>query len=245
MPILTEIPVALAPEEVLATRGRRRVQPGLLRDAEAAIGLGQTLWRPAAVYDWFDVTEISGEEVHLIPAVPDDLSPENGLAFPGRQGTWLHIGPRVELLAGARRVLVAVGTIGSALETRVHELQVAGERLSSYLLDSAGVVALGAVGEALRCLAEEAAAVQGWGVSPALSPGSLVGWPLVGQRVLCGLLPLDCIGVSLNSYCVLEPHKSFSTLIGVGPDFSSGKVGSVCRYCALQATCWRRREDPS
>jgi len=239
MIILSDIPMALTAEEILATRGKRRVQPGLLRDAQAAIALGQSLWRPAAIYDWFDVLGVSGEEVRLAPRAGA------GTGSPGRQETVLHVGPKAGLLAGARRALVGVGTIGPALEARVHELQAAREALDSYLLDSAGVVALGAVGEALRCLAEEAAAAEGWGVSPALSPGSLVGWPLTGQRALCGLLPLADIGVSLNGYCVLEPHKSFSTLIGLGPDFASGKVGSVCKYCALQDTCWRRREDPS
>jgi hypothetical protein len=237
--VLSDIPVALEPEEVLAMRRGRRVQPGLLRDARAAIDLGQTLWQPVAVYDWFDVLKVSGEEVRLAPACADEATRND------RQETVLHIGPKAGLMAGARRALVGVGTIGPALEARVHELQAAREVLDSYLLDSAGVVALGAVGEALRCLAEEAAAAEGWGVSPALSPGSLVGWPLTGQRVLCGLLPLAEIGVHLNGYCVLEPHKSFSSLIGLGPDFHSGKVGSVCKYCSLQDTCWRRREDPS
>jgi hypothetical protein len=104
---------------------------------------------------------------------------------------------------------------------------------------------LGSAGAALRCVAEEAAASLGWGVSEALSPGSLVGWQLRGQRELCSLLPLETIGVRLNDYCVLEPHKSFSVMIGLGPGYTSAKVGSVCKYCALNATCWRRREDPS
>ncbi len=245
MPILTDIPVALTPEEILATGGKRRVQPALLRDAEEAITLGQTLWQPAAVYDWFDVVELSGEEVTLSPASLDGADAGSGPGAPGRQVVVLNLGPRADLLAGARRALVAVGTIGPDLERRVQELQAGREGLKSYLLDSAGVVALGAVGEALRCLAEEAAVAFGWGVSPALSPGSLVGWPLTGQRALCGLLPLAEIGVHLNGYCVLEPHKSFSSLIGLGPGFSSRKVGSVCKYCALKDTCWRRREDRS
>jgi hypothetical protein len=245
MPILTDIPVVLKPEEILAIRDKRRVQPGLVRDAEEAIALGQTLWRPAAVYEWFDVVELSGEEVTLRPSIPSESPAGSGEDGPGRQAVVLGLGPKADLLAGARRALVAVGTIGPDLERRVHELQADREVLKSYLLDSAGVVALGAVGEALRCLAEEAAAARGWGVSPALSPGSLVGWPLTGQRALCGLLPLGDIGVHLNGYCVLEPHKSFSSLIGLGPDFASAKVGSVCKYCTLKDTCWRRREDHS
>ena len=60
-----------------------------------------------------------------------------------------------DLLAPARRLLVAVGTIGPALEQRVEELQAGGEMLASYLLDSAGVVGLGRVGDRLRELAEQ------------------------------------------------------------------------------------------
>jgi hypothetical protein len=166
-------------------------------------------------------------------------------ASQGGQQSTLRIGPKADLLRGAERALVSVVTIGPELERRVHELQAAGEGLKSYLLDSAGVVALGAVSEAIRCLAEEAAADHKWGVSPSLSPGSLVGWPLAGQRELCALLPLDVIGVQLNSHCVLVPYKSVSGLIGLGPGYEASRVGSVCKYCSLRNTCWRRREDPS
>jgi hypothetical protein len=223
----------LQPEEVVASRGQRRINSALLKDAEEAIALGHTLWKPMAVYDWFDVRAIEGGEVHL--------------STPGQAGfkATLRVGPKADLLDDARRVLVSVGTIGPELEQRVHELQEAGEGLKSYMLDSAGVVGLGAVGEALRCLAEETATREGWGVSAALSPGSLVGWELAGQRALCALLPLDSIGVRLNGYCVLEPHKSFSVVIGAGPGYSSRHVGSVCKFCALKDSCWRRREDPS
>jgi hypothetical protein len=206
----------------------------LLRDAEEAIALGGTLWQPMAVYDWFDMQAVAGEQVHL-----SDGNPSRELPQP----IILRVGRKADLLAPAARVLVAVCTIGPALEQQVHELHLAREGLQAYLLDSVGVAALGTVGEAIRCLAEEAAARRSWGVSPALSPGSLVGWPLQGQRDLCALLPLEQIGVHLNNRCVLVPHKSVSTLIGLGPGYDSGHVGSVCKYCALAKTCWRRRED--
>jgi hypothetical protein len=233
VPVLQDVPIAVTAKEILAAQGQGRIRSGLLHDAEEAIALGQPLWQPVALYDWFDLDTIEGERVVLSSASQG-----------GRQAS-LHIGPKANLLAGAERVLVSVATIGPELERRVHELQAAGEGLRSYLLDSAGVVALGNVGEAIRCLAEETAAQQGWGVSPSLSPGSLVGWPLVGQRELCALLPLDAIGVRLNAHCVLVPHKSVSGLIGLGPGYEASKVGSVCKYCSLQNTCWRRREDPS
>ncbi len=231
MPILRDIPIALRAEQIIASPNKNRIQPALLRDAEQAIALGKTLWQPRAVYGWFDVHAVEGEDVVL--------------ASPDGQERVLCIGPKADLVAPARRALVAVFTIGQALEDRVHELQATGDSMMSYLLDSAGVVALGAAGEALRCLVEEAAAELGWGVSPSLSPGSLVGWSLRGQRELCGLLPLEEIGVRLTSHYVLEPHKSASTLMALGPGYDAPRVGSVCKYCALQKTCWRRREEPS
>jgi hypothetical protein len=233
MQILMDIPVSVAPEEIIEPRGQRRIRPELLRDAEEAIAMGQTLWQPRAVYDWYDVRAVEGQSVTV--SHPDRAG----------QGTTLRVGSKADLLEGAQRLLVSVATIGPALEQRVQELHKERQTLKAYMLDSAGVVALGAVGEAVRCLAEETAGDLGWGVSPSLSPGSLVGWSLRGQRELCGLLPLDSIGVQLNAHSVLEPHKSGSGVIGLGPGFDTTKVGSVCRYCALQKTCWRRREDPA
>ena len=233
MPILTDIPVALSPEEIIPSNGRTPIRPALLRDAEEAIKLGETLWQPRAVYDWFEVQAVEGERVK------SSLSSD-----PGHEAE-LQIGPKADLLEGAERVLVSVGTIGPELEVHVAELHESRETLKAYMLDSAGVVALGAIGEAVRCLVEEAAADRDWGVSPGLSPGSLVGWPLRGQRDLCALLPLDSIGVRLNKYTVLEPHKSTSGLVGLGPGYDTHHVGSVCKYCDLSQTCWRRREDPS
>jgi hypothetical protein len=231
MPILRDIPIALEAEEIIASSDKGQLRPALLGPAEEAIALGHTLWQPACVYDWFDVRSVEGERATI--AAQDGTE------------TVLHIGPKADLVAPARRVVVGVITIGPALERKVRELYAAGEHLTSYMLDSAGVVALGAVGEALRCLVEEAADELGWGVSPSLSPGSLVGWPLRGQRELCGLLSLEQIGVRLTDHSVLEPHKSASALVGLGPEYPSARVGSVCKYCALQETCWRRREDPS
>lgn len=229
MPILTNIPVRANPDDVLAARGKRPSSPALVRAAEEAIALGATLWQPVVMYEWFDVCAVDGEQVSL-------AGPASGMAG-------LHVGPKADLLAPARRLIAAVMTIGPALEQRVRELEKAGETLMAFLLDSSGVLALGAAGEALRCLAEEEAAAAGWGVGLALSPGSLVGWTLAGQRELCRLLPLDQIGVRLNEQCVLVPQKSASTTIGIGPGYETHKVGSVCRFCSLAGSCWRRRED--
>jgi len=226
MPILHDTPINLTAEELLAAQGRNESRPRLIAVAEEAIALGQTLFAPVAIYDGFEVRGVTGERVEL-----------------AADGAGLTVGPKADLLDPAQWLLAVVYTIGPALEARVGELYGEGEPLLSYMLDCAGVMALGVVGERLRRLAEEEAAGRGWGVGPSLSPGGLVGWPVQGQRELCALLPLADIGVKLNQYCVLEPHKSVSMVIGLGTGYRSHEVGSVCDYCALRDTCWRRRRS--
>jgi len=158
------------------------------------------------------------------------------------QITGLRMGPHAHLMEKARLALVSAVTIGSKLESLIDHYNSKGDILKAYLADSIGVVALSQVGEAIRRLAEREAESRGWGVSPSLAPGSLVGWPLTGQRDLCSLLPVQEIGISLTQNGVLKPFKSVSSLIGLGPDYSDKKVGSVCRYCSRAETCWRRRD---
>jgi hypothetical protein len=228
--ILHDIPLHLTAQQLLEELGSSP-RPALTAAAEQAVVRAEALAVPMAVRGEFAVSGVSGGQVML--AAGSD---------PDRPVACLHVGSKADLLAPARQVVIAVYTIGPALEGEVRRLNTQ-DALLAYLLDSAGVLALAAVGEALRAQIEQQAAGQGWGVSPALGPGSLAGWHLAGQRELCALLPLEQIGVRLNEMCVLEPHKSVSMLVGLGPDYPSAHVGSVCVYCNLAAHCWRRRES--
>lgn len=217
--VLSTIEITVNPQEVLEAQGVRS-RPALRAALEEAIALGASLWQPQAVYAWWPVQGLDGERLHLTA----DLS--------------LMIGPHADLLAPAREVLVGVRTIGPALEERVRELMKT-DTLLSYMLDSVGVVALGQIGEALHRIAEERAAERGWGVSPSLAPGSLVGWPMEGQRELFCLVDPSPIGVHLSEQGVMWPYKSVSQLIGLGPGYDK-QVGSVCQFCSLKNHCWRR-----
>jgi hypothetical protein len=234
--LLHDVAFSLTPAEVLQEQfGKRHKErrAAFLSVAEEALSIARPLFAPAAVYEEFAVRDIIGERV-LLAAVEDPARMVIGD---------LLVGPKADLLAPAARLLVAVYTIGPALEEQVQSLQAAGKDMLSYMLDCVGVLALGLVGERMRQLTEEKAVERGWGVGPGLSPGSLVGWPVQGQRELCALLPLEEIGVRLNAHCVLEPHKSVSLAIGLGPEYDNRHVGSVCHFCSLADRCWRRRED--
>ena len=188
------------------------------------------LWQPAAIIQWVEVDAIEGEMVRL--ASPDKARTVD-----------LHIGPRADLLANAKKALVSVATIGPELDEQVKALNRSRELLLAYFMDSVGVVALAEVGRAVRHVAEKEAAARAWGVSPSLGPGSLEGWPLSGQADLCSFVSLRTIGLHLNDSGVILPYKSASGLIGIGPDYKTQKVGSVCQYCLHADSCWRRRQD--
>ncbi len=230
MPVLSDIPIELdAREVVLALHQGKKVPPSLVSETRTAISKSRPWMHPRALYAWVSVREVAGEKVVLQPAN-------------GNQHVSLNLGPHADLMTAAELALVSVVTIGGELNRQVDALNKAGEFLGAYLIDSIGVVALAEVGKTVRRYAEEQAAARGWGVSAALAPGSLQGWPIEGQFDLCSLLPLDEIDVRLNESGVLVPFKSASSLIGTGRRYRSQKVGSVCRFCMRADTCWRRRK---
>jgi hypothetical protein len=221
MPVLKDIEIHISIDDLLRAQGSAAQRPAVRETAQWAIGEAQRLAEPAAVWALLPVHQVDGERARVGEA-------------------WLRVGPHADLLAPARQALVSVVTIGPALEEEVRRLVQGGNLLESFMLDSAGVLALAAVGDSLRRLAENLAAQRKWGVSLALAPGSLVGWPIHDQKALCSLLDLAAIGVILNSSQVLVPHKSASRLVGLGPDYTARQVESACRFCPQRETCWRR-----
>ncbi len=155
MPILQDVTITLTVEELLETQGRKETRPAFVAAAEKAIALGETLLAPVAIYDEFEVRDVTSERVEL--AV--DAASSHDVAAASLTGSaGLTVGPMSHLLAPAQRLLLGVYTIGTALEARVRELHRAGEPLLSYLLDCVGVMAVGVVGGRLGRLAEERAA---------------------------------------------------------------------------------------
>jgi len=221
MPVLKDIEIHISIEELLRAQGSAAQRPAVREAARWAVAEAQRLAEPAAVWDLLPVHQVDGERARVGKA-------------------WLRVGSHADLLASARQALVSVATIGPALEAEARRLIEEDNLLEGFMLDSAGVLALAAVGDSLNRLAEALAAQKEWGVSLALAPGSLVGWPVHDQKALCNLLDLAAIGVTLNSSQVLVPHKSASRLVGLGPGYTARQVESACRFCPQRETCWRR-----
>ncbi len=230
MTVITSFDVEIFPEDVLAAqKSRKAVSPTIQKATEEAIELAYQLIEPSALYSWFEVVSI--EEQHVI--IKSETS---------HQEKRLFIGPYVSELKKAQQVIIEVHTLGPVLEEKVQELSGSGEMLPGYLLDCAGVVALGKVNQGIHRMVEQVAAEKGWGVGASLSPGSLQGWPLNNQFHLCSMLDLSQIGVRVTDSHLLIPVKSVSSMIGIGSDYTKKKVSSMCHLCNLRDTCWRRKK---
>lgn len=183
---------------------------------------------PVCVYDYFTVGN-EGEGQARIE--PQTTGPR----------VLFNIGPKAQLLTMARLALVAVITLGPELDGMLNNLQHKGDMLKAYILDTAGILALGLAGRRANRIAEDEASNRNWGVGRRLSPGDLRGWDVEEQRKIAKLLPLSKIGVTLTSGCMLRPVKTGTSIIGLGPSYKENRVGTVCQWCPNQKSCLIRR----
>jgi hypothetical protein len=199
-------------------RQRRSAAVGI---AEQAIKIGLELLQPAVVTATFAVVEFRHEQVRF----------EGG----GHLG-----GPLIaEHFRSARSVVVAVCTIGPALEAVASE-SFAEDPALGVALDAVGSAAVDMLAMEMCRQVDEKAAVDGLRTTVPLSPG-LVGWPLAaGQRQLFALVDAATIGVTLTEGYMMTPHKSTSLAVGTGPDVEH--VGETCDYCSMAGTCRYRQE---
>jgi hypothetical protein len=148
-------------------------------------------------------------------------------------------GPLVaRALAGASEVVLAVCTIGPALEERVAALFAAGHTLQALALDGAGSGAVGEVSRMMGARICDAASARGLNVGMRASPGQ-EGWSIWQQRTLFRLVPGDEIGVRLTESCLMLPRKSVSFALGLGTEMSPD--GVPCDFCSKRERCrWRK-----
>lgn len=140
-----------------------------------------------------------------------------------------------EHLAAADEVIVAVYTVGPALDQRLAETM--RERLPYALaLDALGTAAVDELGRQVQALFKGMAEAEGKHASMCYSPGML-GWTLEeGQPQIFGLLDAARIGVDVAETGRMTPRKTVSAVFGLGSRLSEENV-SPCEFCAVQENC--------
>jgi hypothetical protein len=222
--VLTALPLAIDPDEVLRFQGYKRSVdtpgPEVVALFDEALALGRRLIAPRAVVRWLPVTRQADDAIEAGGAT---------LTIPGLVRLW----GTVEWLAAA------VCTIGDELELRAAELWQARELPLAAMLDSVGSAAVESLAEYVNDLLCQEAIPLGLPVTNRVSPG-YGHWDVREQRVLFSVCPGDPIGVSLNEACFMRPVKSISLVAGAGARAKVDHYFSQCARCWMPACAYRR-----
>jgi len=222
--VLTALPLAIDPDEVLRFQGYKRSVdipgPEVLALFDEALALGRGLIAPRAVVRWLAVTRRDADTIDAGGAT---------LRIPGVDRLW---GP-VEWVAAA------VCTIGDGLERRAAELWDARELPLAAMLDSVGSGAVESLAEHVNDLLCQEAIPLGLPVTNRVSPG-YGRWDVTQQQTLFNLCPGDPIGVSLNEACFMSPVKSISLLAAAGSGAKVDHYFSQCARCWMADCAYRR-----
>jgi len=151
------------------------------------------------------------------------------------------IGPKITLLKGIKKILVSVASIGDSIDDKIQLLTQQGDVLLSYLLDKTGILALEQVGASIGSFAEKEARKRCWGVGAVLSPGSIDGWDIMDQKAFCDVIPFNEINIHLTQNGTLMPFKTVTGIIGIGPDYGTDRVGSICQHCNCISNCRKNK----
>ncbi len=214
-------PISVTVDDILAAQGAdparvRQRRPDLLETAEQALALGVDLAAPRIVDGSFSVQQLSHQGIEL----------ENGGRISGRLPA--------RHLAGALQVRLMLATLGADLDAAVKALIKENPPLG-LALDAFGSAAVESLGQSYCQQVRSEAEALGWGASLAISPG-MVGWPVAsGQEEIFTILKPDPGVIRLTSGWQMEPQKSISKVIGLGPALIS--QGEICDYCSSRETC--------
>lgn len=193
-------------------------RPGIRERFESVLAEAPSVFEPAACYDSFPIAEYLHERVRLA----------NGARIGG--------GPVVEVVHGAEEIVVAVCTVGPAVDDRLAEYRDADEGFQMVVLDELASWAVDQVRQQLYRRFEAEAAERGWRVSAMLSPGESA-WSVSDQPALFGLLDASAIGVTLTDSCMMRPMKSLSLLFGWGSQPMGVEGLTNCDFCTLKDRC--------
>jgi hypothetical protein len=143
-----------------------------------------------------------------------------------------------ELFSGAERIVLALATIGPAVETEARKLVEMHQSTRGLIVDAAGTVAAEQTADFVENRIRRHFTSSGWKISRRYAPG-YCGWDVAAQKDIFAHFP-DTLGIELTDGCLMVPEKSLSfvSLLSKDGDFSAIKVGN-CRDCKQERCPYR------
>jgi hypothetical protein len=144
-----------------------------------------------------------------------------------------------EFLGAAECVGVFIATAGPGVERLATELMDQGDPLAGMIVNAVGAERAEAAESVVIDKLRASALEHGFAPTLPYSPG-YCGMGLAEQRTLFGLFDKADVGVTLTESCLMQPLKSVSGLIGLGPAERVHAFGSPCDRCELYNCSMRR-----
>jgi len=223
MPVVKDFELHLDLDHVLRCEGG---DPNRLRQRKPIVDItlemmaeGQPLLDPTFIFERFAVEGIKHHRLIL------------------DSGHSLRSELAASLLAPAQEVVLAICTIGPALEAKIYEYLAQQEGMRALALDAVGTAAIEMLGQQACYRLEKEAQAAGLRASLPISPG-FEGWPMEEQRTIYELLPEAAkLGIVLTENAVLKPLKSVSMVIGFGYGEMGSATSPPCQFCAMRERC--------
>jgi hypothetical protein len=218
---LPRLTIALQVADILRSLGypREATPPArVVRSTEKILAEARPWLQPRGTYSLYAVTRQTAHSLEI-----------GGATIAGNIGEFLH---------GADRIAVFMVTAGSEITRRAEACSRAGDAFAGLALDAIGSWAAEAAAEALMEQLNSQLR-PGESFTMRYSPG-YCGMNLRQQRTLFKLAPAKSVGISLLPSLLMQPLKSISGIVGLGPREIVGIHLSPCERCP-QVGCHMRR----
>jgi len=147
--------------------------------------------------------------------------------------------PHRECFDEAKKVALAICTIGTELPDLAKELMKGGRLVEGVLFDAIGSVAAEAVASEINIMINQRAKDLSLQVSERFSPG-YCNWDISDQQLFFHKLNAKQINVALTDAFIMVPVKSISFAVNMGDNVLDSRWQNRCMYCNKK-DCSRRR----
>ncbi|QGY43367.1 methionine synthase [Maribellus comscasis] len=128
----------------------------------------------------------------------------------------------------ANSAALFVCTAGNQISEHSKKISTEGDALTGYIFDTIGSLIVEKAVDKMQEWLKNKMAIHGLNISDRFSPG-YCNWDVSEQQKLFSLLPPRFCGITLSSSSLMNPIKSVSGIIGIGPELK--QKGYQCNWC--------------
>lgn len=139
----------------------------------------------------------------------------------------------------AEKIVVFACTAGPGIREQYDQYTAEGEFLKAFFIDTLGTVAVEKATDKIHHFIRHHFEKEGLHGTNRYSPG-YCGWSVREQHALWSFLPANYCGITLTDSACMQPIKSVSGIIGLGPH--ARKNPYSCSICELDHCIYRRKK---